>query len=398
MTEESELKKLRIGSRAIRASSHQDFGQVRSHVPPLFQTVNFDYESADHGLEVFRGDRPGYIYTRESNPTTDLFARAVAVLEEGESGLCAASGMAAICAVFLAFTRPGDRVLSSGAIYGGTRSWLRDRLSALDVTTRFVDITDESAVTGAVENNTRILFTEVLGNPNLVLADIRRLSKIARAHDLILVVDNTFTPPPINQPLKLGADLVVHSATKYLGGHGDIIGGVVVGPAGKLSEVHGVLHQYGAVLSPFNAWLGLRGLKTLGLRIERHCANAEKLANFLSNHARVVSVRYPGLKHHPQHELARRRLNGCGGMLTFEVVGGLQGGIRLINAVKLCQFTVSLGEIDTLIMHPASTSHAALTAEERAAIGITDGMIRMSVGCEDVDDLIDDLDSALAAV
>ena len=394
MTSE-ELKQFDIGTRMIRATARSPFNRVSSHIPPIFQTVNFDYENVEEGLAVFLGEKKGYFYTRDSNPTSDLFGHLIALLEEGEAGLAAASGMAAITNTVLAFVKPGDEIVSSTYIYGGTKNWLTTQLAAWDVRTHFVDITRPDAVAAACTERTKILYTEVLGSPNLEVADLAALSKLAKAHELTLIVDNTFSPPPIVQPLKLGADLVVHSTTKYINGHGDAIGGAVAGRAETIARIQQAIKLYGGIISPFNAWLGIRGLKTLAVRLEKHCSNALALAQFLSAHPKVQRVYYPGLPSHPQYPLAAAQLNGFGGMLAFEVVGGMEAGKTVMDSVRVCSFTTSLGEIDTLIIHPASTSHVSLAPEERAALGISDGLIRLSVGIESINDLTEDLRQAL---
>ena len=381
----------------IRAASGMD-SPVQSHVPPIYQTVNFEYPDAQEGLDIFQGKKSGYVYTRDGNPTTDLFANMVALLEEGEAGIATASGMAAISNAILTFVRPGDRIVSSSAIYGGTRTWLKDHLSQFNVHTDFVDITDLNAVEKAVTGQTRILYTEVVGNPNLVVADIGALARIAREKNILLIVDNTFTPPPIILPLKLGADIVIHSATKFIGGHGDIIGGVVVSSLPAVKEIMITVGKYGGVMSPFNAWLAIRGLKTLNLRLERHNSNALQIAEYLRDHPAINKVYYPGLKSHPFHKVAASQMNGYGGMMAFEVRGGLDAGKKVMNGVKVCSFTVSLGEIDTLIMHPASTSHVGLSRKERDSIGVTDGLLRLSVGIENIEDLLNDLQNALSLI
>ena len=390
--------KFGIGTRAIRGTVNVDFRNVRSHIPPLFQTVNFDYADTEEGLDIFSGEQEGYIYSRYGNPTTDLFAHVVADLEEAEAGVASASGMAAISNTMLTLVKPGDRIVSSNTIYGGTSKLFKEYLSKFGVETDFVDITNLDAVKNAVSDKSKILFTEVLGNPNLAVADLRSLSEIAHEHGLHFIVDSTFTPPPIIQPLKFGADLVIHSATKYIGGHGDIIGGVTVGRAEMIEKIVESVKMYGGAMSPFNAWLALRGIKTLAVRVERHCENALTIANFLREHPKVENVFYPGIKNHRGYEIAQKQLHGFGGMLSFEVKGGLETGMKVMDSVQVCNFTVSLGEIDTLIMHPASTSHKSLTPEERQAIGVSDGLIRLSVGLEDIDDLIGDLHRALEKV
>lgn len=394
----TDLNKLKIGTRAIVASGEFDYSKVRSHIPPLFQTVNFEYEDVEEGLAIFSRKQPGYIYTRYSNPTIDLFGKVVAEIEEAEHHAAAASGMAAISGVALSFLKPGDHIVSSKQIYGGTYTFFQQRLNDLNIQTTFVDITRPDEIVKAITPQSKMLYTEVLGNPNLVVADIAKLAEIAHTHHLFFVVDNTFTPPPIIQPLKLQADIVMHSATKYIGGHGDLIGGIVLGSKELVDKVRQTIEYYGGALSPFNAWLALRGIKTLGIRIERQCHNASAIATFLNGHAKVVKVHYPGLKDHPQHDLANQQMHGFGAMVSFELKGGFAAGKRLMDAVRVCHFTVSLGEIDTLIIHPASTSHVGLNAAERQVLGISDGLVRLSVGIEDIDDLLDDLRQALDAV
>jgi methionine-gamma-lyase len=393
-----ELQKYGIGTRLIHAAAHYDHGKVRSHIPPIFQTVNFDYESVDEGMSIFLGEKEGYFYTRNGNPSSDMFAHLIAMIEEADAGLSAASGMAAISSAILALVHPGDEIVSSKNIYGGTRNWLVNQLAPFGVSVRFVDISDLGALNEAMSEKTKILYTEVLGSPDLVVADIESLSTIVKDNDALLMVDSTFTPPPVIMPLTMGADIVVHSTTKYINGHGDAIGGAVVGDKEIIEKINNVLKLYGGVISPFNAWLGIRGMKTLSLRIEKHCANALAIAEFLNGHDKIKTVYYPGLSGHAQHVLAKTQLYGFGGMLAFKVKGGLESGKKLMDSVKLCSFTTSLGEIDTLIIHPASTSHVSLSRGEREALGITDDLVRLSVGIEDVDDLRHDLEQALEKI
>ncbi len=395
---EKDLSSYKPGTRAILATHQTDFSHVRPHVAPIFQTANFEYADAQDGLEVFGNKKPGYIYTRYSNPTSDLFGRAVAEMEQGEGYVTAASGMAAISGVLLTLLQPGDHVVASANIYGGSRSFMSHQLAGLGIETSFVDIADLTAVRAAQKPRTRMLFTEVLGNPNLNVADIPALAEIAAEKKIALVVDNTFTPPPIFSPLKQGAHISIHSATKYLGGHGDLIGGVVVCSTEHSQQIAKTVQTFGGCMNPFNAWLAIRGIKTLVLRLERQCANAETVAHFLQNHPAVKKVNYPGLADHPQALSARRLLNGFGSMLSFEVAGGLSAAKKIIDSVRVFHFTVSLGEIDSLIIHPASTSHVGLSREERESVGITDGLLRLSIGIEDIDDLLEDLQQALDGI
>jgi methionine-gamma-lyase len=391
-----DLKTVKLGTRALLAAHDLDFSQVRPHVAPIYQTTNFEYSDVEEGLAVFRHDKPGYIYTRYRNPNPDLFGHMVCELEEGQGAVTTASGMAALSCTMLAFLKPGDHIVASSAIYGGSRSFMRDQLGALHIETTFVDISDLDAVQKAFQPNTKVLITEVLANPILTVADIPALAELARQRQALFIVDNTFTPPPIFQPLRHGAHISYHSATKYLGGHGDLVGGVIVCAVPEMAQaIQKTCEMYGSAMNPFNAWLAARGTKTLVLRLQRQCANAETLAHFLASHPQVRRVYYPGLSSHLQHLLARRLLNGFGAMLSFEVEGGLAAGKKVLNAVQVCHFTVSLGEIDTLIIHPASTSHIGLSPAERDAIGVTDGLLRLSVGIEDIDDLLGDLQQAL---
>jgi len=383
-------------TRAVHAGQDIDLTGVRSHVVPIYQTVNFNYTDAEEGLAIFTGRKPGYIYSRDSNPTIDAVNLIVANLENAEAAESFGSGMAAISTVFMMLTEPGQRVVASESIYGGTIDFLRRNLVPMGREVVFVDITDLEAVRQVVTPETSVLYAEPLSNPTLAVADIPALADIAHSVDARLVVDNTFTPPPIFQPLKWGADVVVHSATKYLGGHGDLTAGIVLGRGSFIEEMHPTVKNLGNILHPFTAWLLIRGIRTLGVRVERHCSNAMAIAHFLDEHPKVERVYYPGLESHPQHVLAERLFNGFGGMLSFEVKGGFAAGRAVMSAVRVCSFTVSLGEVDTLIIHPASTSHVSLSPEERARIGISDGLIRLSVGIEDVDDLIADLEQALA--
>jgi methionine-gamma-lyase len=391
-----DLKNVKLGTRAVLAAHSLDFSRVRPHVVPIYQTTNFEYDDVDEGLAVFRHEKPGYIYTRYRNPNPDLFGHMVCQLEEGQGVVTTASGMAALSSTLLTFLKPGDHIVASSAIYGGSRSFMRDQLAALHIETTFVDISDPDSVQNAFRPQSKVLFTEVLGNPNLTVADIPALAELARQRQALFIIDNTFTPPPVFQPLLHGAHISLHSATKYLGGHGDLVGGVIVCAVPEMAQaIQKTSEMYGHAMNPFNAWLAVRGTKTLVLRLQRQCANADTLAHFLASHPKVRRVYYPGLASHPQHLLARRLLNGFGAMLSFEVQGGFAAGKKVLNAVQVCHFTVSLGEIDTLIIHPASTSHVGLSPAEREAIGVSDGLLRLSVGIEDIDDLLGDLQQAL---
>ncbi|NBB52563.1 methionine gamma-lyase [Rhizobium sp. CRIBSB] len=366
--------------------------------PPLHLTSTFAFETAEAGGEMFAGTRDGHFYTRVSNPTNALLERRIAALEEAEAGLAAASGMGAITAVMWTFLSPGDEVITDRTLYGCTFSFLRDGLARFGITVTHVDLTNPEALAEAISARTRIVYFETPANPNMRLVDIAVVSAIARASGARTVVDNTYATPMLTRPISLGADIVIHSATKYLGGHGDLIGGLVAGSADDMAQVRavGIKDMTGAALSPFNAFLILRGLKTLQLRIERHCRSAMAVARFLEAHPAVLAVHYPGLDSFPQSELARRQMSGFGGMIAFELKGGMAAGKGMMNRLDLIRRAVSLGDAESLIEHPASMTHATYTPEERLAHGISDGLVRLSVGLEDEADILADLTQALA--
>ena len=365
--------------------------------PPMHLSSTFAFETAEAGGEMFAGTRPGHFYTRVSNPTNDLLERRLAALEGAEAGLAAASGMGAITAVMWTFLSPGDEVITDKTLYGCTFSFLRDGLSRFGITVTHVDLTDPQALVDAISPKTRIVYFETPANPNMRLVDIAAIATIARAAGARTVVDNTYATPFLTRPIALGADIVVHSATKYLGGHGDLIGGLVAGSAADMTEVRvvGIKDMTGAAMSPFNAFLILRGLKTLQIRVERHCRSAMVVARWLKAQPAVSVVHYPGLESFPQHELAKSQMADFGGMIAFELKGGMEAGVTMMNRLNLIRRAVSLGDAESLVEHPASMTHATYTAEERLAHGISDGLVRLSVGLEDVADILADLTQAL---
>jgi methionine-gamma-lyase len=384
-----------LATRCVHAGERPD-PQTGSLTTPLYQTSTFVFESAEQGAARFAGTEPGYIYTRLGNPTLTPLEAKVADLEGGEAGLAFGSGMAAISGVVMALVSAGDHIIYGDTIYGCTFDFLHEVLGRFGVAATGVDCSDPAAVEAAIQPNTKLLLFETPANPTMKLTDIQAMATISRRHDLALVVDNTFMSPYLQRPLSLGADVVVHSATKYIGGHGDVIAGIAVGRKEFIDRVRmTTLKNVGGVLGPFEAWLLLRGLKTLHVRLDRHCENAGQVARFLEQHPAVARVYYPGLSSHPQYELARRQMDGPGGVLSFELKGGLEAGRRLMNGVKLCQVAVSLGDADTLIQHPASMTHAVVPPEVRLKMGISDGLVRLSVGLEDPRDLMADLDGAL---
>ena len=373
-----------------------EFGPV---VPPIYQTSTFKFKSAQHGASLFAGEEKGYIYTRMLNPTIQAMEDAIAELEGGYKGLGCGSGMAAVHTVFASLTQAGDHVVCSSAVYGPTTTLLNTIMKKYEVETTFVDTSNLDEVKKAVRPNTKVIYVETPGNPTLCISDLAKISKIAHQHKAQVVVDNTFMSPALQNPIALGADIVLHSLTKFLNGHADVVGGIiVVKDEETYQHFRKTLNQLGGVIDPFNSFLVHRGLKTLAIRMERHCENAQKIAEWLERHPLVKSIRYPGLKSHPHYELGLKQHKGHGGMITIELAGGLEAGKLMMNSVKLFQLAVSLGGVESLIEHPASMTHASMGKEARLVGGITDGLVRISVGIENVNDLIEDLDSALQEV
>ena len=365
--------------------------------PPLHLTSTFAFDSVEQGGAVFAGQAPGYIYSRISNPTLDLLEQRVAALEGAEAGLALASGMGAITAVMWTFLQPGDEIITDETLYGCTFAFFRHGLARFGITVTHVDLTDPRALANAISPRTRIVYFETPANPNMRLVDIQAVSAIARAAGAKVVVDNTYATPVLTRPVTLGADIVVHSATKYMGGHGDLVGGIAVGSAEDMTQVRmvGMKDMTGAVMAPFTAMLILRGLKTLKLRMQAHCASAMQVARWLADHPAVARVDYPGLESFPQHALAARQMPGFGAMIAFEMKGGFAAGAAMMNRLALIRRAVSLGDAESLIQHPASMTHSTYTPQERAAHGIAEGLVRLSVGLEEVEDILADLEQAL---
>jgi len=377
-------------------STHMDL------VAPIHMTSTFKLKNVEHGAGIFDGTEQGYTYTRISNPTIDLLQKKIAILEGGEAGIATSSGMAAIASTALTLAKPGDNFISCSTVYGGTFALFKHHLKNFNIQQRVIvpaAFSSKNRIEKLMDEKTRFLYLETPANPTLDVIDIEMWGSIARKHGKILIVDNTFATPYLQNPLQLGADIVVHSATKYLGGHGDIIGGIVVGTEKMIARIKKeYVQHFGPVISPFNAWLVLRGIKTLALRMERHSENALKIAAWLENHPKVKKVYYPGLISHPGHQIAKNQMKRFSGMLSFEVKGGIKAGKLIMNNVELCILAVSLGDCETLIQHPASMTHATYTREEREIAGISDGLVRLSVGLEHADDIIADLEQALARV
>ena len=368
-------------------------------VPPIYQTSTFGFETAEQGAELFEGQKKGYIYTRMLNPTIEAMENAVAELEGGYKALGCASGMAAVHTILASTLQAGDHVVCSAAVYGPTTTILKTLMAKFGVETTFVDSTCLDNVKKAMKPNTKLVFTETPANPTLVITDLAEISKIAHATSAKIAVDNTFMSPVLQQPISLGVDIVMHSMTKFLNGHADVVGGViVVKDEETYSTFRKALNQLGGVIDPFNSFLVHRGLKTLAIRMKKHCENAMKVAEYLENHPAVEWIMYPGLKSHPQYKIAQKQQKGPGAMITFGLKGGLEAGRTLMNSVKLCLLAVSLGGVETLIEHPASMTHFSMGPDGRAAAGISEGLVRLSVGIENADDLIEDLEQALGKI
>ena len=365
--------------------------------PPLHLTSTFAFETAEAGGEMFAGDRAGHIYSRISNPTCDLLEKRIATLEGAEAGLALASGMGAITAALWTLLSPGDEVIVDKTLYGCTFAFMQHGLTKFGVTITHCDLTDPENLVDAISDKTRVVYFETPANPNMRLVDIEAVATIAHEQGATVIVDNTYATPYLTRPIEKGADLVLHSATKYLGGHGDVVAGLMVGSAELIQEVRlvGMKDMTGAVMSPFNAMLILRGLKTLALRMDRHCSNADVVADWLEAQPEVQKVYFPGLESYEQHDLAKRQMDQPGAMIAFELAGGLEAGRSMMNRLEMIQRAVSLGDAETLIQHPASMTHSTYTPEERAEHGISDGLIRLSVGLEEVADILADLDQAL---
>lgn len=388
----------RKATRVIRGTGHE--GSIHGELsPPIFQTSTFFFPDAAEGAARFAGEKPGYIYSRLANPTVKALENHVALLENGRHGLATATGMAAVTTALLSLLDREAHVVSTDSLYGSSRVAIETELARFGVESTFVDSSDAENIRRAVRANTRTIYVETPTNPTMKLTDIREAAEIAHRAGALLVVDNTFASPYLQRPLERGADVVVESLTKFINGHSDVVGGIIVTrDPGLYETIHKTLTVFGGTMDPHQAWLILRGARTLSLRVERAQQNASRLAEFLRGHAKVEWVRYPGLADHPQHRLAGEQMDGYGSMICFGVKGGLQGGVTLLNGVRVISLAVSLGGVESLIEHPASMTHAAISKEERLKAGILDELVRLSVGCEDVEDLQEDLDRALALI
>ncbi|WP_251359794.1 methionine gamma-lyase [Kangiella sp. TOML190] len=387
-----------LETKAIHAGRVGDpsFGSLAT---PIHQTSTFVFDNVQQGANRFAGEEGGFIYSRLGNPTVMELEQRMAALENTEAAAAFGSGMGAVSATLLANLKKGDHLVASAALYGCSFALINHKFAELGIEASFVDITNSAEIEAAINENTKLIFFETPINPNLVCADLNEISRIAKQHQLLTVIDNTFMSPVLQQPSDYGMDLIIHSATKYLNGHGDVVAGICCGSAEQIEHIKmTTLKDMGAVMSPNDAWLISRGLKTLSVRVERHCDNAEKVAGYLDQHASVKAVYYPGLKHHPANHLVGNQMKRAGGVIAFEVDGAFEDAVRFMNQLKMCHIAVSLGDAETLIQHPASMTHSPYTPEERAAAGISESLIRISVGLEHVDDIIGDLEQALQAL
>jgi O-succinylhomoserine sulfhydrylase len=393
---DSDLEGAAFDTLAVRAGQHRS--PEAEHGEPLFFTSSYVFRTAADAAARFAGEVPGNVYSRYTNPTVRAFEERIAALEGAEQAVATASGMSAILATVMSLCSAGDHILVSRSVFGATVTLFEKYFKRFGVQVDYVPLTDLGAWEKAFKPNTRLLFVESPSNPLAELVDIAALAEIAHARGALLAVDNCFCTPVLQKPLALGADVVIHSATKFIDGQGRCLGGVVAGRAEQMKEVVGFLRTAGPTLSPFNAWVFLKGLETLRLRMQAHCASAQALAEWLETQPGVDKVYYAGLASHPQHELAKRQQSGFGAVLSFEVKGGKEGAWRFIDATRLISITANLGDSKTTITHPATTTHGRLSPEDRAAAGIRDSLIRVAVGLEDVEDLKADLARGLAAL
>ncbi|MDR4987339.1 MAG: PLP-dependent aspartate aminotransferase family protein [Bacteroidales bacterium] len=390
-------KEIGFNSKLIHAGMFDD--QFGSATVPIYQTSTFKFKNADHGAACFAGESDGYIYTRINNPTIDALEKLVSSLENGYRGIACSSGMGAVNTIYNALLKQGDHMVSTAAVYGPSRVVMEKHYSRFGIESSYVDTGNLEEIRKAIKPNTRMLYIETPANPTMDITDLEGVVEIAREHGLITVSDNTFCSPYLQKPLDYGFDIVFHSITKFLNGHADIVGGIIVCREKKIHDIiRPVMVTMGCNMDPHQAYMVIRGLKTLALRMERSQENAMQIARFLEEHTKVAWVRYPGLPSHPQYELARKQMSGPGGMISFELKGGIRAGKVLMDNVRFCILAVSLGGVESLIQHPASMTHSKMSREARESSGITDGLVRFSVGIENVEDIIEDLSEALDKV
>jgi O-succinylhomoserine sulfhydrylase len=370
--------------------------QYLEHSVPLYLTSSFVFEDAEDMRASFADEKERNIYSRYSNPNTIEFINKVCQMEGAETGFAFASGMAAVYSTFAALLKSGDHIVSASSVFGATHSLFVNYFPKWNIETTYFDLNHPETIESCIQPNTKILFAESPTNPAVDIIDLELLGKIAKKHNLILIIDNCFATPYLQQPIKWGADLVIHSATKLMDGQGRVLGGITVGSADLIKDIYLFSRLTGPTLSPFNAWVLSKSLETLAIRLERHCENALKVAEFLENHPQVNKVKYPFLKSHPQYAIAQKQMKLGGNIVAFEIKGGIEAGRAFLDKIKLCSLSPNLGDTRTIVTHPASTTHSKLSVEERLAVSITDGLVRVSVGLETVADVIADLEQALS--
>ncbi|MFO7791213.1 MAG: trans-sulfuration enzyme family protein [Bacteroidota bacterium] len=384
-------------TRLIHAGDFDD--QFGSAVVPIYQTSTFSFKNADHGARLFKGEEKGHIYTRLSNPTIEALENKLAALENGKGGIALASGMAAVSTIYAAFLEKDDHMISTHAVYGPTRILMETIYSKFGIESTYMDTSNPAEVEKAIQKNTKLIFLETPANPTMELSDIEKISEIAHKHNVPVVVDNTFSSPYLQKPLDLGADVVMHSLTKFINGHADVVGGAIIAnDEVMLNNMKKVMRYMGGNMDPHQAYMVYRGVKTLALRVQKATDNAKEVAGYLDKHPKIKWVNYPGLKSHPQYDLAAKQMKDFGSMLCFELKGGIDAGKTLMNSVQLALLAVSLGGVESLIQHPASMTHAGVSEKDRIKAGIAPGLVRFSVGIENVEDIIEDLDQALKKI
>ncbi len=391
------VKDLGLNSQLVHAGDFEDtFG---SAVTPIYQTSTFAFRNAQQGADRFAGKEKGFIYSRIGNPTIGALEEKLAVMENGFGGIACSSGMGAVSTVYIALLSKGDHMVSSAAVYGPSRNIMENHFNRFGVESTYVDSSDLSQIEKAIKPNTKLLYLETPANPTMTITDIKAASELAHKHGILVCVDNTFCSPVLQKPLDLGADIVLHSLTKYINGHADIVGGAIVAKTEEIyKKLRPIMVGFGYNMDPHQAYMVIRGAKTLALRVERAQENAMKVAEFLESHPKIERVMYPGLKSHPQYELAQKQAKGPGSMISFEMKGGYEAGVKLMDNVHLIMLAVSLGGVESLIQHPASMTHAAVSAEGKKSAFITEGLVRFSIGIEEVEDIINDLKQALEMV
>ncbi|MEO4007020.1 aminotransferase class I/II-fold pyridoxal phosphate-dependent enzyme [Flavobacterium sp. CAU 1735] len=380
-------------TQAIRTQTERS--QYLEHSVPLYLTSSFIFEDAEDMRASFAEEKDRNIYSRFSNPNTSEFVEKICKMEGAESGYAFATGMAAVYSTFAALLNAGDHIVSASSVFGSTHTLFTKYFPKWNITTSYFNITEPETIESYIQPNTRILFAESPTNPAVDILDLEYLGKIAKKYNLILIVDNCFATPYLQNPIAFGADLVIHSATKLIDGQGRVLGGVTVGKEELIREIYLFSRNTGPALSPFNAWILSKSLETLPVRVEKHCENAGKIAHFLEKHPNVQTVKYPFLKSHPQYEIAKKQMRLGGNIVAFEIKGGIAAGRQFLDKIKLCSLSANLGDTRTIVTHPASTTHSKLTEQERLAVSITDGLVRISAGLESVNDIIADLEQAL---